>query len=95
MLPQELVEEISSESLCLKYFIKIPLVFMTLSCGLIVSTNATLAKCAGEVIIAGEYDKAPTLVKVCIFFAGLGAISFQIFVSFAMRYYDNISVIPI
>ena len=93
-LPKDLIQEISPKSLRLHRFVKVPLVFMTWSAGLLVATNLSIGKALGEIVFRFEFWRMP-IFSSSLFFAGClvsGLVAYTI--SISMRYYDNIDVIP-
>ena len=75
-------------------FIKVPLVFMTWSLGLMIATNLVLAKTFGEIILSHVFWKMPVLAGTCWATASIGCLFVVYVLSLAMRYYDNIDAIP-
>ena len=90
-----MLEEISPRSVNLQRSIKAPMIFMTWTCGLMTATNLVLIKCFGEIIKAQEFGEMPLFASACFFFGVLGCFVMLYVLNVAMRYYDNIDVIPI
>lgn len=94
-LPKQTIEEISPRSLSLQKNLKAPLVLMCWSIGLITALNLVFIKCFGEIVRSGEVKEKPILSSVCFFFGATGSLMMIYVLNIAMRYYDNIDVIPI
>ena len=90
-----MLEEISPRSVSLYKRIKVPMVLSTWTCGLLTATNLVLVKCFGEIVKAGEFWEMPLLASACFCFGGIGCFVLIYVLNIAMRYYDNIDVIPI
>ena len=94
-LSEEMVEEISSRSVTAYKRIKWSMVLLTWTCGLLTATNLVMMKCFGEIVKAGDFNEMPVLASTCLFFGGFGCFTLIYVLNVAMRYYDNIDVIPI
>ena len=94
-LSEEMVEEISPRSVILNSRIKVSLVLLTWTCGTLVATSLVLVKCFGEIVKAGEFFDMPFLASACFCFGGIMCFVMIYVLNLAMRYYDNIDVIPI
>ena len=66
-----------------------------MSCGSLVASNIIFLKCFGEILKAGEYQEMKGLVIACLTLGILGGLMFIFTLNVAMRYYDNIDVIPV
>ena len=62
---------------------------------MITALNLVLMKCFGEIVRAGEFSEKPIIASTCFFFSGAGCFMMIYVLNIAMRYYDNIDVIPI
>ena len=94
-LPSDLIEEISPRSASLHANIKVPMVLMSLSAGLLTAINLVFAKCFGEIIKAQEFAWAPIFASSCFVLGTLGCFLMIYVLNLAMRYYNNLDVIPI
>ena len=93
-LSKELVSEISPRSSNLWRSIKVPLVAMTWTAGLLVATTLTLGKLLAEIIISNEVEHMPFIALLSAVGAGITCTAIVFVLSIAMRYYDNIDAIP-
>ena len=59
------------------------------------ATNLVLCKCFGEIVKAGDFWEMPLLAAGCAIGGTLGCFTMIYILNVAMRYYDNIDVIPI
>ena len=71
------------------------MVLLTWTCGLMTATNLVLCKCFGEIVKAGDFWEMPLLAVGCAISGTLGCFIMIYILNVAMRYYDNIDVIPI
>ena len=67
---------------------------MTWSLGLMIATNLVLAKFFGEIILSHVFWKMPVFASSCLLTGTIGCCLVLYVLSLAMRYYDNIDVIP-
>ena len=94
-LPKSLLAEISPNAITLKKGIKFPMVLLCWSCGSLVSANIIFIKCFNEIWKAKELAEMPVLSSVCLVLGVTGCFMFIYTLNIAMRYYENIDVIPI
>ena len=57
--------------------------------------NLTLFKCFGEIIKEGDFMQLPIMSSCLVVFAISGAIIQIIMLNIAMKYYNNIDVMPV
>ena len=90
----EQFRQISSRSISLKKYLKIPMVLLTWSTGTFSGMNVVLIKCFGEVLKAGDFKRKPIFTSSLLAFALTGGLVQMIVLNVAMKYYDNIDVMP-
>ena len=71
------------------------MVLLCWSCGSLVSANILFIKCFNELWKAGELSSMPFLSYLCLVIGITGCFMFLYTLNIAMRYYDNIDVIPV
>ena len=94
-LSEEIVDEISPRSASLRRRIKTPLVFMAWACGLLSGINLVLMKGFGEILTSHGFHEMPYTATGCLLGGVAGALLMLYLLGLAMRYYNNIDVMPI
>ena len=79
----------------LKKYVKVPMVLLAWSTATFSGMNLTLLKCFGEIIKAGDFMQLPVMTSFLVVFAISGAILQIIVLNIAMKYYNNIDVMPV
>ena len=94
-MSSEIIYEISPRSIILKKNLKVPMVLLTWTTATICGTNLCLFKCVGEILTEHDFWNMPIMVTSFVTFVVCMALT-QVFVfNTALRYYNNLDVIPI
>ena len=67
---------------------------MTASCGFTIASVLVFGKTIGQIYIQNLLDQLPLISVACMLLAGIGGVLVLYLMSLAMKYYDNIDVIP-
>ena len=94
-LPYSMITEISARSTSLKRNIKIPMVLLIWSTATFSGLNVCLLKCFGEILAVNDFWTMPFMVSSLIVAIICGAILQIIILNMALRYYNNLDVIPV
>ena len=89
-----MVAEISPKSVTFRSLSKLPLVLLTASSGITISTVLVFGKTFGQIYIEHLVTELPVISIGCVLLAGLCGLLVLYFMSLAMRYYDNLDVMP-
>ena len=91
----EQIEQISPRSKSLKKYLKVPMILLAWSTATFSGMNLVLFKCFGEILKAGDFDRTPVFTSFLVVFALIGALIQMIILNVAMKYYNNIDVMPV
>ena len=91
----EQIEQISPRSKSLKKYLKVPMILLAWSTATFSSVNLVLYKSFGEILKSGEFEKTPISANCLFVFAITGGGIQLIVLNVAMKYYDNIDVMPV
>ena len=95
MFPEEIISEVSPDSILIRRTAKLPMFVILVSAGLIGGIATTFYKIIGELAIENDLDKDGWFVSILLVVGVLANLVMLYLINIAMKYYDQLEVIPV
>ena len=95
MFPEEIISEVSPQSLLIRRTAKLPMFVILVGAGLIGGIATTFYKIIGELAIENDLTKDGWFVVILLLVGILANLIMLYLINIAMKYYDQLEVIPV
>ena len=95
MFPEEIISEVSPQSLLIRRTAKLPMFVILVGAGLIGGIATTFYKIIGELAIENDLTKDGWFVVILLLVGMFANLVMLYLINIAMKYYDQLEVIPV